>query len=164
MGKTDIILLIPLLWGIYWGVYKGIISQLTSFAGIIIAAYVSIKYYSYIATFINAHVDEDTSQHYVSIATFVVVFIAVMLIIFLISKQIEKLTKALNIGFLNHIAGGIFGLVKWAVIVSILLILLNLFSQETNEKYIDFHNTWVYNHLLELAPKLMPNVFNKLSN
>jgi membrane protein required for colicin V production len=164
MAKTDIILLIPLLWGIYWGVYKGIISQLTSFAGIIIAAYVSIKYYSYIATFINAHVDEDTSQHYVAIGTFVVVFIAVLLIIFLISKQIEKLTKVLNIGFLNHIAGGIFGLVKWAVIVSIVLILLNLFSQETNEKYIDFHNTWAYNHLLELAPKLMPNVFNKLSN
>lgn len=164
MRKTDIILLLPLLWGIYWGVYKGIISQLTSFAGIIIAAYVSIKYYSYIAAFINAHVDEDTSQHYVSIATFVVVFILVLLIIFLISKQIEKLTKALNIGYLNHIAGGIFGLVKWAFLVSIILVLLNLFSQETNEKYIDFHNTWVYNHLVEIAPRIMPNVFNKLSD
>lgn len=164
MRKTDIILLLPLLWGTYWGVYKGIISQLTSFAGIIIAAYISIKYYSYIATFINAHVDEDTSQHYVSIATFVVVFIIVLLIIFLISKQIEKLTKALNMGYINHIAGGIFGLFKWAFLVSVVLILLNLFSQDTNEKFIDFHNTWVYNHMIKIAPKVMPNVFNKLSD
>src|ERR1700743_181547 len=113
MQKTDIILLIPLLWGIFWGIYKGIISQLTSMVGIVLAVYVAAKYYNALATLINAHVDEETTQHYATIASFVIIFVVVILLIFFISKQIEKLTKALNISFINHAIGGVFGLVKW---------------------------------------------------
>jgi membrane protein required for colicin V production len=164
MQKTDIILLIPLLWGTCWGLYKGIISQLTSLVGIVIAVYFSIKYYNPLATLINAHLEDETLKHYIAIAAFLIIFIGLLLLIFFISRQIEKLTKALNISFINHIIGGIFGLIKWAFLLSVILSAIHVFSQELNHTFIDFHDTWIYNHIYMIAPKIMPELLNKLNN
>lgn len=163
MQKTDIILLVPLILGAVWGYYRGIISQLTSFAGIVVAIYCAVKYSGAVAALINKHVDDEKGQHYISIAAFILVLVAVLLLIFFISRQVEKLTKALNIGFINHIAGGIFGFAKWAFIISAILILLNLVNQELGSTLIDFHHTWIYNHIAAIIPRLMPDIYKKFS-
>jgi membrane protein required for colicin V production len=158
MQTTDIILLIPLLWGLFWGFYKGVISQLTALIGICIALYVSIKYYAPLAHLITPHLESNVSKTYVSIAAFAILFIGMLVLIFFLSKQVEKLTKALHIGSLNHIAGGLFGLIKWAFILSVVISLISKCNQEFNYTLINFHNTWVYNHIKMILPALLRTV------
>jgi len=161
MQNSDIILLIPLAWGLGWGLYKGLISQVTSLIGIVIVIYVSCKYYGAVANLLNAHIESRLSETYISIASFVILFVLLFLLIYFVSKQIEKLIKALQMGFLNHLAGGLFGLIKWALIVSVLIALINKFGEEIHVTLIDFHDTWIYNHLEMIAPKVMPNLLRR---
>jgi membrane protein required for colicin V production len=156
MQTTDIILLIFLLWGTLWGFYKGLISQLTSLVGIFLAFYISVKYYIPFANLINMHIENKMSRLYISIAAFVILFVVMIVLIYLLGKQIEKLTKALHVGSLNHLAGGIFGLTKWAFILSFSILLINKFGAEINHPIIDFHNTWLYNHVEMIALAIMP--------
>jgi len=155
MRNTDIILLIFLLWGTCWGFYKGLISQLTSLVGIFLSFYVSVKYYTPFANLINKHIDSKMSRMYISIVAFVLLFLAMIVLIYFLSKQVEKLTKALHIGSLNHIAGGLFGLIKWAFILSFIIFLINKFGEEIDHPLVDFHNTWLYNHLEMIASATM---------
>lgn len=158
MRNTDIILLIPLLWGLCWGFYKGLISQFASLVGVFIALYVSIKYYTPLAHLITTHLENNTSKTYVSITAFAILFILMFILIHFLSKQIEKLTKALHIGSLNHIAGGLFGLIKWAFILSVIILLINKCSREFNYTLVDFHDTWIYNHIRMILLALLGNI------
>ena len=158
MRNTDIILLIPLVWGAFWGGYKGLISQIASLIGTIIIFYFSIKYYNPVAHILNAHIHNKLSQTYISIASFIILFLLLFMLVYLTSKQIEKLIKSLHMGFINHFAGVLFGLIKWAFIMSIVLCLINKFGQEINHTLIDFHNTWISNHIEMIAPGIMPGV------
>lgn len=158
MRNTDIILLALLLWGTFRGFYKGLISQLTSLVGIFLAFYVSVKYYTPFANLINSHIESKMSQLYISIAAFVILFLLMIVLIYFLSKQIEKLTKALHIGSLNHLAGGIFGLIKWAFILSFIILLINKFGEEIGHPLVDFHNTWIYNHIKLVALEIMPKL------
>ena len=156
MRNTDIILLIPLVWGAARGFYKGLISQLASLVGLVIAVYFAIKYYDALGILINTHIENKLSRTCLSVATFVIIFAAVILLVYFLSKQVEKLTKALHIGFLNHIAGGLFGLLKWAFIVSVVILLINKFGHEFHHTFVDFHDTWIYNHIQMIANDIMP--------
>ncbi len=156
MITTDIILLVPLLWGTCWGLYKGLISQLASLVGIVVVFYFSIKYYTPVANLINSHIDNKLSQTYISIIAFIILFVLLFTAIYFISKQIEKLIKVLQMGFLNHLAGGVFGFVKWALILSFIIALINKSGEEINHPLVDFHNTWLYNHLQMIAPAILP--------
>lgn len=162
MRNTDIILLIPLLWGISWGFYKGLISQIASLLGMIVAVYFAAKYYNVLAVLINTHIDNKMSRLCLTITAFAVIFIAVVLLIYFLSKQIEKLTKALHIGFVNHIAGALFGLFKWAFILSIFIALMNRFSHEINHPLINFQSTWLYSHVAMIAPAIIPALLGKM--
>lgn len=155
MQTTDIVLLVFLIWGAGWGFYKGLISQLSSLVGIFIAFYVSVKYYTPFANLINNHIDSKMSKMYVAITAFVILFLLMIVIIYLLSKQLEKLTKALHIGPLNHLAGGIFGLIKWAFILSFTLLLIAKFGEEIGHSLINFHDTWLYNHIEIIASATM---------
>ena len=155
MQTTDIVLLVFLLWGAVWGFYKGLISQLSSLVGIFIAFYVSVKYYTPFANLINNYIDSKMSRMYISITAFVILFLLMIVIIYLLSKQLEKLTKAMHIGSLNHLAGGLFGLIKWAFILSFTLLLITKFGEEIDHTLINFHNTWLYNHLEMIASATM---------
>jgi membrane protein required for colicin V production len=164
MRNTDIILLVLLLWGTCWGFYKGLISQLASLVGIVLAFYVSIKYYEPVASILTNHIDSKTSRTYISIAAFVLLFVLLLVLIYFLSKLIEKLTKALQIGSLNHLAGGLFGLIKWAFILSFIILLINKFGQEIDHTLVNFHDTWIYNHVAMIAPDVLPGLLDKIRN
>lgn len=158
MRNTDIILLIPLLWGTCRGFYKGLISQITSLVGIVVVLYFSAKYYTTVANLINTHIESKLSQTYISIAAFIILFVAIFILIFLLSKQLEKIIKAIHMGFINKLAGGLFGLLKWIFIEGVIILLINRFGQEVNHPLVNFHATWLYNHIEMIASFIMPEL------
>lgn len=161
MRNTDILLIVPLVWGTYRGFYKGLIREITSLVAMVIVFYVSLKLYAQLATFISSHIHTKLSPTYMSIAAFTILFLVLYVIVYAISIKIEKMTEALHISLINHLAGGLFGLAKWALMVSIVISLLTMFGNKADFTLIKFNHTWTYNHLQLLAPNLMPSLLGK---
>ena len=161
MRNTDILLIVPLVWGTYRGFYKGLIREVTSLVAIVIVFYVSIKFYAPFASFLNDHIHTKLPRSYVSIAAFVLLFLVLFVIVYAVSIKLEKMTESLHISLVNHLAGGLFGLVKWAFMVSMVISLLAMFGDKADFTFIKFNHTWTYNHLQMIAPNMLPSLLGK---
>jgi len=61
----------------------------------------------------------------IQVVSFLLLFIGIVYGVSLIAKMITKTLQIVALGFLNRLAGGIFGLIKWFVILSALLLAFN---------------------------------------
>lgn len=151
MNVVDIILVVPLIWFLYIGFKKGLIVELSSLVALILGIYAALHFSSYAENFIlNTF---NIAAQYVPIAAFVVTFIIVVIIVFLIGKILERFVNLLALGFLNKLAGAVFGLLKISVIISIIFIIFNnlniaIVSDEKKE------NSLLYQPIERIAPFL----------
>jgi len=128
----------------------------------VVAFYVSFKYYAVFAHYINTHILQSSLPPvYISIAAFTIIFLLVFAILYAISIKIERLTASLRLTSINHIAGAAFGLVKWALIISVVIALFTMFGYRAGIKLMNFNHTWLYNHIQMLAPEIMPGLLGR---
>ena len=128
MNIIDIILLILLALGVIQGFRKGLIHEVATLAALILGIYGAIKFSDYTASLLIEHF--ELSGRYLPIISFAITFIAIVIAIHFLAGILDKLIKAIALGFVNRIFGAVFGILKTAFILSILIFLLN----ELNEK------------------------------
>ena len=120
MSFLDIVLGILLIWGLFKGLKNGLFVELASLVALIAGIYGSI-HFSYIAgDYLSQYM--DWNSRYIKIASFLITFIAIVLIVHLAGKFLTKIADFAMLGLLNKIAGAIFGALKVAVILGALLI------------------------------------------
>lgn len=154
---ANIILAAPLIWGAYKGMRKGLIVELASVLAIILGVYACSRFSDLIADFMGAHFHNRISALYLSVGSVIIVFLAVLVLVFFIAKGIEKLAKTLLLGTVNRILGALFGLFKWALLVSVLLYFFDILNQKVGlVQPTTLNQCWMYVHLLPLAPAVMP--------
>ena len=70
--------------------------------------------------------------------SFSVVFIIIVIAVFLLAKLLQSVLKKAALGLVNRLLGLVFGVLKFAFILSIILNLVNVFNKEvefiTSEK------------------------------
>lgn len=122
MNYLDIIILLPVAYGIIRGFMRGFVRELTSIiaviAGIIAAKIWAPVFAAKILTVLNA--PEWLGQ---SLA-YLLLFVGVALLCKVVARIVQRFLKAISLGWLDKLVGGIFGGLKWALIVSVLLNLL----------------------------------------
>ena len=120
MNFLDIILGLLLLWGLYKGLKNGLFVELAGLVALIAGIYGAI-HFSYIA---GEYLSErmNWEERYIKIAAFLITFSAIVLLVHFSGKLLTKIADFAMLGLLNKIAGGIFGVVKVAVILGALLI------------------------------------------
>ncbi|MFY9153876.1 MAG: CvpA family protein [Prolixibacteraceae bacterium] len=155
MNYIDIVLGILLIIAAVQGFRKGFIVELASLAALVLGIWGGIKFSDWTADFITRNTGFDSK--YLSIIAFFVTFIAIVVLIHILGKVIDNAVKAVALGFLNRLAGIIFGVLKAAVILSIFLLLFDTIDenvhllparQKTESK--------VYTPLKQLVPTLFP--------
>lgn len=119
MEIIDIILGIALLYGLIKGISKGFFAELASLAALLVGIYCAMHFSFYAQDFLNKFI--DWKPRYISLAAFAITFIIVVVAISLIGKMLTKLAKMISLGWLNNFLGGVFGLLKVAVILSVLI-------------------------------------------
>lgn len=130
MSFIDIVLGILLIWGLYKGLKNGLFVELASLVALIAGIYGSI-HFSYIASdYLSENM--DWNDRYIKIASFLITFIAIVLIVNLAGKFLTKIADFAMLGLLNKIAGAIFGALKVAVILGALLIFLEKATSSFN--------------------------------
>lgn len=127
MTTIDIILLLFLGFGLVRGFWRGLIIELASLLAIVLGIYGAIHFSFYVADLLNKYVSLDKSG--VEVISFAFTLILIMVAVMLLAKMITKMMESVSLGFFNRLCGGIFGVLKVAVIVGSMLLFLEKTSQ-----------------------------------
>ena len=126
MNTLDIILAIPLAYALFRGFRRGLILELAMLVGLVLGIYLGIHFSRAVSTFLTETFHMKGS--YMSVVSFAVVFLLVLMMVFFIGKLMEKTADILLLGLVNKLLGAFFGLIKMVMILSFILYFLNSFS------------------------------------
>ena len=124
MNYLDIIIAIPLIYGMIKGFSNGLIKEIASLLGLLIGVYVAINFSSYLTPkftqFLKGY------EKFAPIISAVLLFIVSVISIKILGYIMDKFIKAMALGFISILLGGVFGFFKIVVILSFLLALTNV--------------------------------------
>ena len=150
---TDIILIVILIWGAIAGFKKGLILTLASFFAIIAGALAAYYGADAIASELNSKVDWSEKQ--IAVASFAIVFLAVVLIVRLLASILERTLKLIALGLVNKLSGAVFGFAKNALILTFIIFGIKGCGQEfLPENATD--ECVVYPVVESIAPLILP--------
>lgn len=130
MNIIDIILIILLGWGLVKGLRNGLIHEAASLAALILGIYGAIKFSDYTAGLLVEHF--SMTGKYLAIVAMALTFLAIVILVHFLGEIIDKLVKAVALGFVNKLAGAVFGVLKMAFILSLFLFILNTLDSKTH--------------------------------
>ena len=119
MNYFDLIIAIPLAWGAVMGFRKGLVLELASLVALFLGIWGTIQFSSLTASFLSDWLSASASL--ISLISFVVTFVLIVLAVHLLAKIIDKSLKMIALGPLLRISGAVFGILKYALILSVLL-------------------------------------------
>jgi membrane protein required for colicin V production len=153
MNKLDLLILLPMAVGFVFGIFKGLIKEVTSFAAILLGIY-GAKLLAPVASSIlvgTFHFSPVTATP----LSYLILFIAIAVGLLILAKSIEKMFDSMALGGLNKFLGGLFGALKYGLIVSVLLIVINAIDTRFSFIRADTkNNSFLYQPMLKLAPTL----------
>ena len=98
------------------------------------------------------------SGNYLPVLSFAITFLVIIIAIHFLGDLLDKFFKLPVLSLVNKIAGMIFGLLKTALIVSILLVILGSLDKYANFLPKDkINNSYLYEPVYNLAPLLFHN-------
>lgn len=157
MNVMDIVLCIPLLWGLYKGFTKGFIVELASLVAFGLGIWGAYHFSTYTAGLLKDKL--HVHSPYLPILSFSITTLVIVIVIFLLAKLIQKFAEGMALGPLNKIAGALFSALKFALLMSVLLFVLDtverkipLVSLKTKE------DSLLYKPIASLAPFLLPKL------
>lgn len=120
MSFLDIVLGLLLAYGLYKGLKNGLFVEIASLIALIAGIFGAI-HFSYIAgNYLHEHMQWD--ERYINLAAFIITFIAIVLLVHVAGKFLTKIADFAMLGLLNKVAGGLFGVLKVAIILGAILI------------------------------------------
>ncbi len=139
MSFLDIVLGILLVWGLYKGLKNGLFVEIASLAALIVGIYGAIHFSYITGDYLSERL--NWSDQYIKLAAFLITFFGIILLVNFAGRFLTKIADFAMLGFLNKIAGGIFGALKVAIILGGMLIFferlatpLNLINEETKKE------------------------------
>lgn len=157
MNYLDIILGIFLIIGLIRGFSNGLFVEIASLIALIAGIYGAIHFSHYASEFIADRFNWGESL--INLVAFAATFIIIVLVISLAGKLLTKVADLAMLGILNKILGAIFGMLKTAFILSVIIMFLaaannkiGFIDEETQEESI------VYGYVKSLAPLVLPNI------
>ena len=167
LNYLDIFIVCLIALGFYRGFSKGLIIELTSILALILGAYGSLKFswltFDFISTTFPNQL-ESIEQSYIKIFSFAFTFVIIIVSISVAGKALTKIAKILFLGFLNKLFGGLFGAIKYVLIVSFCFVFFENINSEFS--FIDNENiesTFLYRPILNAGNQLL-SFFNVSGN
>jgi membrane protein required for colicin V production len=155
MNYLDIILAVILLAGAVRGFIKGFIFEIAIIGALFLGTYAAFRFSFWLQPHVSKmmHASPTTVIYVSSLLMFLLVVVG---IIFL-AKLFEGLVKIAALGVFNKILGAIFGLLKWAFILSVLMYFFN--QSDVKHNYIPADKkaeSKLYYPLLRMSQSLLP--------
>jgi membrane protein required for colicin V production len=163
LNIIDIILATPILLSAWKGYSKGLIIEVTTLAALILGLYFALYFSDFAAGMLTSSF--NINKEYLGIISFVATFIGVVILVLAAGKILEKFVNILMLGFLNKLGGAIFGALKGALFLSILIFIVNYFdSGRTIIKKEAAEKSFLYYPVESFAPMLYSHLNLKSLN
>ncbi|GGK14139.1 hypothetical protein GCM10007962_05510 [Yeosuana aromativorans] len=157
MSILDIALLVLLILGLVRGFSRGFFVEIASVVALIAGVYGAFHFSNFAATFLNERV--DWNENTVNIAAFAITFIIIVLVIALAGKALTKIADFAMLGLLNKLLGALFGGLKVALILSVILIVLDkMHANVLFVKDADKESSVLYKPIKSLVPTIFPTI------
>ncbi|MFD1161167.1 MULTISPECIES: CvpA family protein [Hwangdonia] len=157
MGVIDIVLGALILFGLVRGFLKGFFVEVASLIALVAGVYGAIHFSNFAAEFLQTKV--DWSEKTINITAFAITFVVIVLAIALAGKALTKLADFAALGIINKFLGGVFGALKIALILSVVL---NIFDKmNSTVTFVDeeqINDTVLYEPVKGLVPMIFPSI------
>lgn len=151
MNIIDIIISIPIGLGILFGLFKGLIKEFISLAAILIGIYGA----KFLAPTLSSVLIKLFNSHYTIIVplSHLIIFLLIIGTLMLLAHVFDRIISAIALGGLNRMLGGLFGGLKYALLISFLINIIDIvdsqfhiIERETKE------TSYIYGSMLALGP------------
>ena len=160
MAVIDIVLGALILFGLVRGFMKGLFVEVASLVALVAGVYGAIHFSNFASEFLHSKV--DWNEKTINIVAFAITFIVIILAIALAGKALTKLADFAALGIINKVLGGVFGGLKFALILSVVLLVFDQFNdtipfadEETLEE------SELYKPVKSLVPLIFPNILKE---
>ena len=159
MNIIDIVFAVILIFGLVQGLRKGFFVELASLVGLVAGVYGAVHFSYFVGDWLVTKT--SWSEQVIKLSAFAITFIIIVILVSMAGKALTKVADFAMLGIVNKILGGVFSLLKYAFILSAVLMFLNaandkvvLVSQETIEESI------LYEPVQIIAPTVLPAILN----
>jgi len=160
MNTFDSVILIILSIFIFRGIFRGFINELITLIGLVVGYLVSITYLDIVKSFIDSILPE-IPEIALKIICFALIFIGINILLRIAAQFLTKSMKFAMLGWLNRLLGGVTGLFKSVLIVTIVIFLTNLLPySELILNKIGTEDSFFYPLFKMLGPQLYVQIQN----
>ena len=157
MSVIDIVLGALILFGLVRGFMKGLFVEVASLIALVAGVYGAIHFSNFAAEFLQTRT--EWNEKTINITAFAITFVIIVLAIGLAGKALTKLADFAALGIINKLAGGAFGALKIALILSVVLNVfdklnntITLLDEDTKQESV------LYKPVKSLVPMIFPNL------
>ncbi|WP_299578796.1 CvpA family protein [uncultured Sunxiuqinia sp.] len=155
MNYIDIVLAVLLILAAFRGFYKGFVAEVASLAALVLGVWGAIHFSHFTADYI-VETFSYQSDH-LGLVSFLVTFLVIVILVHLVGKAIETIISAVALGFINRLAGILFGVIKSALILSVLLLIFDEVDENVKILPKDVkEESQMYEPVKNLLPTLFP--------
>lgn len=155
MNYIDIVLGILLVLAGISGFKKGLIAEVASLAALILGIWGAIKFSHITSEFLIENFNLQTE--YLNLISFAVTFVVIVILVHIVGSAVTKMIDVVMLGFINKLAGLVFGVIKSALILSIILVVFDKIDDDVHilpEK--TKTNSRMYEPIRSFAPTIFP--------
>ena len=154
MNWVDVVIIvvmgISVLFGVRWGLIKEVFILLALIFGVIIAG----RSYSLGAKILSSVIHSPNAAN---ILGFVLMFILVAVILTIIGVLLKRLIRLIRLGWIDRAGGGVFGLLRWAIIIGVAVAFITRFPVLGSDKWMkDAILPPFFLHFIESLWRLIP--------
>lgn len=167
MNNIDIILALLLGIGVVQGFIKGFIWEVASLLAVFIALFGALHFSSLASEFLHNSLSFSAKTN--QIISFLIVFLVIFVLVRITGKLLTKFLESMYLGPINRIAGALFGLFKWSLIVGTALLYLNkgaieIIPKEVTDNSLFYPsiieiNTWIRTYIFQFKDTFTPQNF-----
>jgi membrane protein required for colicin V production len=155
MSILDIILIAVFIFAGFNGYKKGLIGQAAGLVGLLLGIWGAIHFSDYTAGLIMEHFSFSTP--YMPLIAFAITFAAIVVGVHFLGALAEGIVNLAFLGLANKLLGVAFGVLKTALILSVILLLLGKVSDRVRIIPDNFgENSLLYGPVERLAPTIFP--------
>jgi len=157
MDKVDIVIVVILLFGLVKGFIKGLFIEITSLVGLVLGVYGAIHFSYFLSNILKSRVSWDASM--IQIVAFAGTFLIILFALVFLGKILTKIAETAALGFFNKILGAVFGVLKYALILSIVFLIYD--QVNSSLKFLDkkkAKQSTLYEPVKNLAPTIFPGL------
>lgn len=151
----DLIILIPIAWGMFRGFKRGLIIELCTLMALVLGIFGAAEFGEMGSEYLQSTFNTEPRMSLV--LAFTILFILIVVAVTFFGKVLSKVVKMVALGMVNKLFGLLFGGIKFLLIVSALIFVFEGFPMTSNLVPVEWKSDSIlYQPVSDVALKLYP--------